>query len=188
MFFFWLFCDVKCFTHAQSAVKRNRELKRDKDRDLETDIYRSTEKKNIKEMSDKHGKNRENTFPLNIIQHVPPLFAFRSEKSSHLDLCVYSGKHSLLEALWGKSFLWSRMAAKPRHKREVTSVGQVNSGNCSSSDLTGHEFNAFSGLDTLQYLINSISKTAFQLKQHLWNIFIEILFKIQLKKSGKLLK
>lgn len=118
-------------------------------------------------MSDKHGKNRENTFPLNIIQHVPPLFAFRSEKSSHLDLCVYSVKRSLLEALWGKSFLWSRMAAKPRHKREVTSVGQVNSGNCSSSDLTGHEFNAFSGLDTLQYLINSISKTAFQLKQHL---------------------
>lgn len=55
-------------------------------------------------MSDKHGKNRENTFPLNIIQHVPPLFAFRSEKSSHLDLCVYSGKRSLLEALWGNPF------------------------------------------------------------------------------------
>lgn len=48
MFFSWLFCDVKCFTHAQSAVKRNRELKRDKDRDLETDIYRSTGKKTSK--------------------------------------------------------------------------------------------------------------------------------------------
>lgn len=34
--------------------------------------------------------------------------------------------------------------SKARHKREFTSVGQVNSGNCSSSDLTGHEFNAFS--------------------------------------------